>query len=247
MAVLPLAARWFATNAACGALIREINAQGVPVAITIEHRDDPFGIQYLVRRFLRLLAAVTVPVILLRSDIAAVGALCHGAHASAVGTTSALRHTYPHLRRGGAPRPGVSAFVTPLLAYHRLETLGQVFAKTPDLAQLWPCDCPVCDGRTPAGLGSAGDVSRHSVHELLAVHADLKRARTRAAMISAWHEHCSHALGVHEQIAEEVRGWRAPAGVRGWVKVTDDPLAVRDGIPAQEPRVSPAQVVAREP
>jgi hypothetical protein len=247
VAVLPLAARWFATNAACGALIREINARGVPVAIAIEHRDDPFGIQYLVRRFLRLLAAVTVPVILLRSDIAAVGALCHGAHAGAVGTTSALRHTYPRQRRGGAPRPGISAFVTPLLAYHRLETLGRLFADTPDLAQLWPCACPVCEGRTPAGLGSAGDVSRHSVHELLALHADLRRARTRAAMISAWHEHCSHALGVHDQVADEVPGWRAPAGVRGWVKVTDDPLPARGGIPAQEPRRSPEHVVAREP
>ncbi|MEV6644897.1 hypothetical protein [Amycolatopsis sp. NPDC051371] len=247
VAVLPLAARWFATNPACDALVREINAHGVPIAIAVEHRDDPFGVQYLVRRFLRLLTAATVPVILLRSDIAAVGALCHGAHAAAAGTISALRHTYPQVRRRGAPRPGVSAFVTPLLAYHRLETLDRVFAETPDLAQLWPCGCPVCDTRTPARLGSAGDATRHSMHALLGLHADLRRARTRAAMISSWHEHCSHALGVHEQVSEEVPGWRAPAGVRGWVKFTDDPLPARDAIPAQEPRVSPAHVAAREP
>lgn len=147
VAVLPLAARWFATNAACGALIREINACGVPVAIAIEHRDDPFGAQYVIRRFLRLLAAAEVPVILLRSDIAALGVLCHGVHAAAVGTTSALRHTYPRTQRRGAPLPGISAFVTPLLAYHRLETLGRVFADTPDLAQLWPCDCAAGGGR----------------------------------------------------------------------------------------------------
>ncbi|MEU0790123.1 hypothetical protein ABZ342_08640 [Amycolatopsis sp. NPDC005961] len=246
VAVLPLAARWFATTSACEALVREINAHGVPVAIAVEHRDDPFGVQYLIRRFLRLLAAAEVPVILLRSDIAAIGVLCHGAHAAAAGTISALRHTYPQVRRGGAPRPGVSAFVTPLLAYHRLETLERVFDGTPDLAQLWPCECPVCDTRTPARLGSAGEAARHSVHALLALHADLRRARTRAAMISSWHEHCSHALGVHEQVAEEVRGWRAPSGVRGWVKVIDDPVPVRAGIPVQEPRVTaPARAPSR--
>lgn len=241
VAVLPLSARWFATNPARGALVREIDAHGVPVALAIEHRDDPFGVQYLVRGFLHLLAAVTVPVLLLRSDIAAAGAVCHGAHAAAIGTISALRHTYPSARRRGGPRPGVPAFVAPLLAFHRLETLGHVFGNTPDLAQLWPCECPVCAGRTPACCGSAADASRHSLHAMLGLHADLRRARTREAMISAWHEHCSHALGVHEQVAETVPDWRAPAGVRSWTKVTDDPIPVR--IPAQ-PGVAAADAVA---
>lgn len=228
VAMLPLAARWFATKAICEALVREINSFGVPVALAIEHSGDPFGVQRLVRWFLHLLATTTVPVILLRSDVAALGALCHGAHAAAVGTISALRHTYPKGPRRAPRLPGVSAFVTPLLAYHRLETLETVFAKTPDLEQLWPCECPVCDGRTPAVLAAEEEPATlaflHSLHALLGLRADLRRVRTPEAMASAWHEHCSHALHVHDQVAEIAPAWRAPAGVRSWLKVTDDPM-----------------------
>jgi hypothetical protein len=158
-----------------------------------------------------------------------------------------LRHTYPQVRRGGGPRPGVSAFVTPLPAYHRLETLQRVVADTPDLAQPWPCDCPVCGGRTPAEVESADEAARHSLHALLGLRADLRRARTRLAMISSWHEHCSHALAVHQQVAEGRPGWRVPAGVRSWTRVTDDPIPVRGGIPAQQPRVRATHEVKPEP
>ncbi|WP_141996447.1 hypothetical protein [Amycolatopsis cihanbeyliensis] len=95
VAVLPMAARWFATAAVCDALVREINHYGVPVALVLEHASDPFGVQYLVRGVLRLLDSALVPVLLLRCDVSAVGALCHGAHAAAVGATSTLRHLYP--------------------------------------------------------------------------------------------------------------------------------------------------------
>ncbi|KDN17377.1 hypothetical protein DV20_35955 [Amycolatopsis rifamycinica] len=237
VAVLPLAARWFAKPAIADALTREINAFEAPVALVLEHAKDPFGAQYLLRGFLRLLATSTVPVALLRSDVSAIGVLCHGAHAAAVGTTSALRHLYPVTARGGAARPGVSPFVTRLLGYHRLETCADLFAATPDMAHLWDCSCPVCEGAAPDWLENADAPAeaafRHSLHCLFALKTELFRhCRTREQLLSAWHEACSHALFVHDQLAETMERWNRPANLRSWYAVTDDPLPHRTEIPS---------------
>ncbi|MEV4315339.1 hypothetical protein [Actinocrispum sp. NPDC049592] len=229
VAMLPMAARWFATSAVCDAISREINKYEVPVAFAIEHSSDPFGVQYLLRGFLHVLRKVAVPVLLLRCDISALGALCHGAHAAAIGTISALRHFYPTLARGRSPSPGLSAFVSALLSYHKLETCQRVFEETSDMAQLWTCDCPVCDGDTPGRLAEAVEagvaVFQHSLYAQLGLHAEIFRiARTHEEYVSIWHETCSHALYVHEQVAAVTEPWRMPLNLKSWFKVTDDPL-----------------------
>ncbi|MFC0105976.1 hypothetical protein [Kibdelosporangium aridum] len=238
VAMLPLAARWFATPSLCEALSHEIDKYGVPVGVAIEHSGDPFGAQYLLRGFLQLLQTVAVPVLLLRSDVSALGALCHGVHAAAIGTVSALRHFYPVKPNGKPPVPGVSAFVTPLLSYHRTVTCARVFAKTADMSHLWVCDCPRCDGATPSWLNETSDLEdaafQHSLHAQLGLWAEIfGSARTRDELVSTWHETCSHALYVHQQVAEVIDRWRTPSSLRSWYRVTDDPLPHRTRIPRQ--------------
>lgn len=241
IALLPIEARWFATPSVCDALAREIHMAGVPVAVAVEHSDDPFAARYVLRGFLRLLRRVDVPVLLLRSDVSALGALCHGAHAAAIGTSSALRHLYPIRQRGGRRPSGVATFVTPLLSYHTMETITRIVAGTPDHEHLWPCPCATCGGRIPVSA-SAEDAFRHALHAQLALRADLFRARTRPALISTWHEHCSHALSLHKEVAQVVPHHREPGGLRSWLDVTDDPMAGQRIVPGQpaeqEPRLS---------
>jgi hypothetical protein len=50
-------------------------------------------------------------------------------------------------------------------------------------------------------------------------------------LVSTWHEHCSHALNLHEEIAKELPDWPRPAGLRTWLRVTQDPLSRR--VPGQ--------------
>lgn len=207
IAMLPMAARWFATDAIVDTLLREIDRAGVPVAVAIEHRRDPFGAQYVLRGWLRLVKSATVPVLLLRSNVSALGALCHGAHAAAVGTSSSLRRLYPLAPYNQPPPPGVSAFVTPLLGYHRLETLARI----PELSELWKCECPVCSGRTPG----AREAFRHSLHAQLRLRGGLHG--------TAWHERCGQALFLHQRMTEVIPGWRPPDGVRSWYQVTATP------------------------
>ncbi|WAL68632.1 hypothetical protein ORV05_12920 [Amycolatopsis cynarae] len=249
IAMLPVAARWFDTDAIRDAFIEEINKYQVPVAVAIERQGDPFGAQYVARGFLRLVREAAVPVLLLRSDVSALGALCHGAHAAAIGTVSTLRHIHP-ISRWWPADPGVSAFVTPLLSYHKLDRIEEVVEKTPDLAQLWPCACPVCADSTPVRLRESENPQepayRHSLHAQLRLRAELfGRARTREALVSTWHEHCSHALAVHKQVAEVIPGWREPEGLKSWLAVTEDPLARRREIPPQpqtkDPRLTDTQ------
>jgi hypothetical protein len=184
IAMVPLSARWFAMPAVVEALTHEINKFDVPVALAIEHRSDPFSVRYLVRGVLQLIRASTVPVLLLRSDVSALGTLCHGAHAAAIGALSGLRHLYP-LTSGYVPAsPGPSAFVAALLSYHRPDICQRMFDKTPDLGHLWSCLCPICDGATPARLCDAEypdlAVFRHSLHAQLRLHAELQT-------LNGWH------------------------------------------------------------
>ncbi|TQJ01609.1 hypothetical protein FB471_1302 [Amycolatopsis cihanbeyliensis] len=82
--------------------------------------------------------------------------------------------------------------------------------------------------------------SRHSLHALLALHAEFfGDVRTRDQLISAWHEACSHALYVHDQVAEAVGRWTRPANLRSWYAVTEDPLPYRSGIPTQPAQRAP--------
>ncbi|MGW7533897.1 hypothetical protein [Amycolatopsis sp. NPDC054798] len=221
VALLPLSAWWFDSGPIAAALAREINRHGVPVAVVLEHRADPFGVQRVLRAFLRFLADCAVPVLVLRCDISAVGLLCHGAYAAAVGTRSSLRHLYPG---SGGRLGGPSVFVPRLLSYHRIETCAKIFGETPEIGQLWTCPCPLCADRTPAGLDGSSAV-QHDVDRQLALRDELfGRPLTADQRRSSWHETCSHAGYVHRQVAEALRRWTEPANLRAWCKVTEDPL-----------------------
>jgi hypothetical protein len=231
IAMVPVAARWFATPAVSDALAREINKAGVPVAVAIERAGDPFAARYVLSGFLRLLRLATVPVLLLRSDVAALGALCHGAHVAAIGTVSALRHIHPSQAGGGRPA-GMATFVKPLLSYHTTDTIERIVAGTPEHEHLWPCLCPTCDGAVPV-IDSAEHAFRHALHAQLQLRAELFRARTRSALISTWHEHCSHALSIHDDVARFLPRHRPPGGLRNWFRLTDDPMSDYRSIPGQ--------------
>ncbi|MBK1784301.1 hypothetical protein [Prauserella cavernicola] len=235
IALLPLAAAWFRRPTIRAALIRQINEHGVPVALAIEHAADPFGVQYVIEGFLDLLSTARVPVLLLRSDIAALAALCHGAYAAAIGTTSTLRHIYP-ITDGPVPRPQPSAFVTPLLGHHRLSTIADVVRETPDLAQHWDCDCDECAGHSLDRLAAGQSAWQHSLYAQLRLSAQLLRTPTDEGRRSSWHEHCSHALNVHEEIRGQFPRWRVPKRLENWLTVTDDPLLGGRNVPLQVPR-----------
>lgn len=211
VATLPLAARWFEHSV--DGLAEEIEDHGVPVAVAIEHAKDPFGVRYVARGFLELLA-VRVPVVLLRSDVSALGALAHGTHAAAIGTTQRLRRIPPRTGRGALGIATLRAFVPPLLGHHPLDSMNR-------LAPYWHCDCHECGGRTLTDLARSPrpEVSafRHSLSAQLTLWSRLTAGESAAA---AWHAHCGRALSVHRRLATTLPTWYPPANLQSWTQLT---------------------------
>lgn len=64
------------------------------MALVLAHRNDPLGSLAAVRGLLRVLAEIP-NVVLLRTDLAAIGAVANGASLGAVGTSTSVRHLVP--------------------------------------------------------------------------------------------------------------------------------------------------------
>jgi hypothetical protein len=86
IAPLGLHLSWLNAKKGLNTLIEKVTETGIPVAIALEHAKDPLSVGYAHQGLLTLLDT-GVPVILLRCDVSAIGALCFGATAAAVGTT----------------------------------------------------------------------------------------------------------------------------------------------------------------
>jgi len=209
LVTLPLAPGWFAVPMWVDRLVTVLDKARLPVAIVIV--DDSFDTRRVTRGFVRLLTAA-VPIMLLRGDIGAAGAICHGAHAGALGATSGL-------------------FVPALLGHHRPAVLARIVERTPDLAELWPCHCPLCAGTVPTDLSPDG-IYLHSLHAQLMLGDLLTDQRhDLAAMHTSWREHCGRALAVHHDVAEVMPTWETPPAPGWWREVEPPPVA--GTVPAQ--------------
>jgi hypothetical protein len=197
LVTLPLSPGWFAVRTWVDRLVTTLDEAQLPVAVVIG--NGSFGTRYVIHGLVRLLTA-TVPVMVLRSDINALGAVCNGAHAGALGVTSGL-------------------FVPALLGHHRPAVLARIVARTPDLARHWPCHCRECPGSVPTHLSPDG-IYRHSLHTQLTLAEQLLHEEDPAA---SWRERCGQALAVHQQVAEVMPAWPTPVALRCWRELTPLP------------------------
>lgn len=212
LVMLPLAAGWFAVPGWVDRLITRLDEARLPVAITIV--DGSFDTSYVTRGVVRLLTA-TVPVLLLRSDIGALGAVCHGAHAGSLAAASGL-------------------FVPPLLGHHRPAVLARIVDRTPQHAELWSCRCVECGGTVPTDLPPDG-IYRHSLHTQLALGERLLHPRHDiTATTRLWHAHCGRALAVHSDVATVMPAWPTPTAPRWWYEAEAPPVAAT--VPPQNVR-----------
>lgn len=202
LATLTLGAAWFRRADVADELAARIVRAGVPVALDIG--PAAFGNPMVLRL---ILALEYFPVLLLGSGTSAIGALCHGTRAAAV-----------------APRTGM--FVPALRDHYPAPVLRRVAELVPALHQLWRCRCRECHGTPLTELDDPETIARHSLRATLRIQHDLAALPTDADRISSWWQQCSHALAVHEQIAETILDWSIPRPLRTWFTETVDPLAV---------------------
>jgi len=148
IAALPIANWWLRNKRGRKFLLERINRAGVPVALMVEHAKDPMGVVDVVRGLVAILAAEP-PVLLLRSDLSAIGACAHGAAGGAIGTTTGLRHIFPKPKpdqKGGGYRdPQVAVFVPQLLAYMSVSKAADL-AQYTGIDKFMECTCYRCNG-----------------------------------------------------------------------------------------------------
>ncbi|MBA0128314.1 hypothetical protein H0B56_22440 [Haloechinothrix sp. YIM 98757] len=226
IALLPLAKSWLTTPAVQD-LVAEVRRHDVPVALAVEDSRDPLATRKAVHGLLTVLQESPVPVLLIRSDTSAVGALCYGALAGAVGTRPSVRHIAPP-GGGFSSTSEPSAFVRMLLDYYTVGRIADIAQQTPDLSQLWECECDECGGRSLRRLATVSDPERqealafrHSLHALFDLHIGIARPHTtRQAWMRSWHEHCSNALNLHADIRRHDPTWRRPSALSSWHEVS---------------------------
>jgi hypothetical protein len=228
IATLPLdAGWWFDPRHGLARLLDRVHAAGVPVALVLEHRGDPYSVARTLSGVLQLLR-IGVPVLQLRCDVSGLGLLCHGAHAAAIGTRSSLRHLYP--QNGSRPRPGLrapSTVVKDCLSFHTVDRIARAVQADPD-SLLWTgCPCPTCNGRTLDHIATAPEHEQgprafgHALHMLFALRDGLigrtvHRAADAIARQESWREQCSSAAFRFDEIHDAGQAWKVPAFLRNW-------------------------------
>lgn len=149
---LPAASKWLTHDA--DQLCVQIEKFGIPVALMLEDSGDPFDKKNAVDGFIDTIAT-GVPIVLLRTDTSALGALAHGAAAAAIGVTSALRHFYPIKDGGPDPTEDYLAFIIPqLLRYVRNVHFEEAYIADPTHSA-WICNCVYCGGSAMTWIGNA--------------------------------------------------------------------------------------------
>ena len=173
---------------------------------------------------------------LLRTDLAALGALARGAAFTAFGADSSVRHIVPPAERaktsGGPSTPHV--LFSDLMAYF----LGQTIADRFGAADAPVCDCAVCDGapldrfismkqQVPAAQHNAA-VLMEWLHEMDAVQP--------ADRPEWWQQRCQHAVERYAFVNAQLDqpDFEPPAQLKRWAKFPGPsaPATVPGGTPA---------------
>ncbi|HAM44058.1 MAG TPA: hypothetical protein DCM67_03405 [Propionibacteriaceae bacterium] len=214
IAALPVASRWVSHRA--GEMVTAINRAGVPVALMLEHAADPFSAGRTVKGLLEILDSADVPVLLLRSDSSAIGALAFGAAHAAIGTSSSRRHVFP--LKSGHAIPGVreeSAYVLSAMSYRKLSTINHAIAVSEGDDIPWICELSCCEGARLDGLATREEATRHS----LVSQQDLLGTVLLDAEVAAagWKAKCTHALSINEEMSRKIKStWPVPAFLQAW-------------------------------
>jgi hypothetical protein len=212
-------ANWWLYGPGLRLLLGEVVPAGVPVALVIEHADDPLGVRRVLRGVVELLRA-GVSVLPLRCDVSALGLLAHGALAAAYGSASSLRHLYPIKDGGGGGSAPESAVWPAGLALHYRDVLYDAVSATP-ADRRWTCTCPTCAGARMDHLAMAdvATVRAHNTASLLDLRRTLVTATAGHGRVRLWSRWCAQGVATHEEVSLGPVVLTAPPAQRYWQQI----------------------------
>lgn len=232
LVVLPVEAWWLRDGLPW--LIDEVTAAGRPVAIVLLHQYNGLDTAGAVAGLLEFISAVQpVPVVLLRCDISAVGAVAHRAFAGFVGWSAHTRHgplpmRQPDRAEGRDESPSV--FVPALHEYFKASSLP-AFAGVGRLDVL-RCGDPVCAGDSLLAIAGRGEVDPRagrllaSRHNVAAAEQLARRIFSAAEPRDAWEETCRAGAQASASLAEHGISLALKPWLRQWLQPPGKPVPV---------------------
>lgn len=220
VAVLALHIDWFKKDAT--RLAASINNVGVPVAIALEHADDPLGVHDAVAGLVHLLTHAQVNVALLRSDVSVIGAIAFGASFGAIGTTTGLRHVYPVKEKSSGFNNGsrIGTFVPRGMVYRALDTLNTAIGADEEHPERWICNCRHCYNRPLSSIHDEVGAYEHALSSIADLCGFVLNAPTALHRQHAWVGRCLHAQTTNFEIASETGlNWDPPKFQAAWHKL----------------------------
>ncbi|WP_125618250.1 hypothetical protein [Actinomadura sp. WAC 06369] len=219
--LLPLTDQWL-YGTGLRTLLTALEGATAPVAIILEHQNDPMGVRRIFSGVLSLLRS-GIKLLALRCDVSALGLLAHGAVAAAFGNTSSLRHLYPVKDGGGGFGQRREAALWPAgLALHHTDKIYDSVAAAPE-DDRWRCTCRVCQGRRLDRLDHAlpEEIRRHNIAALLDARRAIMAHPAGRARRNAWRNMCGTAVRHHLELSAGPVALNVPRALQHWADAED--------------------------
>ena len=220
LVVLPIEPWWLRDG--LPHLIEEVRAAGRPVALVLLHSYNGLDIKGAVAGLEKFISAVKpLPVVLLRSDISAVGAVAHQAFAGFVGWSANSRHGPLPMRQpeGDDERDESPSVLVPALNDYLKTSKLPVFARIRRLDVL-RCDDRVCRGDSLLRIADLSETDLRDgrmlacLHNLASTEQLARRIFAAPNPRDAWWETCNAGAKLTASLAE--RGVSLPQ--RRWLR-----------------------------
>ena len=225
LVVLPLEPWWLREG--LSRLIEEVRSAGRPVAIVLLHRYNGLDLRRAVAGLLEFISAVKpLPVVLLRSDISAIGAVAHQAFAGFVGWSANNRHGPLPMRRpeGDDERDESPPVLVPSLNDYLKTSKLPVFARVRRLDVL-RCDDRVCRGDSLLRIADLYETDLRDgrllacLHNLASTEQLARRVFAAADPREAWWEACNAGATSIASLAESGVSLPQHRWLRQWLKL----------------------------
>jgi hypothetical protein len=225
LVVLPIEPWWLRKG--LPGLIEEVRAAGRPVAVALLHRYNGLDIKGAVAGLLEFISAVKpLPVVLLRSDISAIGAVAHQAFAGFVGWSANSRHGPLPMRQpeGDDERDESPSVLVPVLNDYLKTSKLSVFARIrrPDVLR---CDDRVCRGDSLLRIADLCETDLRDgrmlayVHNLASIEQLARRVLAAADPRDAWRETCNAGAKLTASLSESGVSLPLRRWLRQWLEL----------------------------
>jgi hypothetical protein len=225
LVVLPLEPWWLREG--LSRLIEEVRSAGRPVALVLLHRYNGLDLRRAVAGLLEFISTVKpLPVVLLRSDVSAIGAVAHQAFAGFVGWSANSRHGPLPMRRpeGDDERDESPPVLVPALNDYLKTSKLPVFARIRRLDVL-RCDDRVCRGDSLLRIADLCETDLRDGrllacwHNLASTEQLARRVLAAADPRDAWWEACNAGATSIASIAKSGVSLPRPRWLRQWLEL----------------------------